>query len=413
MSFVFIATIGIALGVIAALRHGRPLDHTISVATYLGIAVPEFFWAIVVIMVFAAWLGWLPASGYEPIASVGFVEWAQHIIAPVMTLVFGHLAHVSRLTRSSMIEVLQSPYVMAARAKGLPERVVVVRHALRNALLPTITVLALDIGRLMGGIVVIETVFAYPGLGRLLVFSIQSRDIPTLQASILVVAAIYALANLGADLLYAWLNPKIRYGRELRLTIDAGPARKPWPLQLKIGLAIVATIVVLGARRALDRAASRGTRSRSAPASGRRMRPTGSAPTTMAAMSEPAADGCALVARDGARRDAGERCDRRAGGIGSRLFPWRRRRDPDADRRRADGNSGDHARAAGARGDAAGIVENGAGGRLRLHPADRPRHPRGDARSRQRGVRAGGAGSRPRAMPTFCSARSCPMPGRR
>lgn len=215
VSFFFIAVIGIALGVIAALRHGRPLDHAISVATYLGIAVPEFFWAIVVIMVFAVWLGWLPSSGYEPIGTVGFVEWARHIIAPVMTLVFGHLAHVSRLTRSSMIEVLQSPYVMAARAKGLPERAVIVRHALRNALLPSITVLALDIGRLMGGIVVIETVFAYPGLGRLLVFSIQNRDIPTLQASILVVAAIYALANLAADLLYTWLNPKIRYGRSI------------------------------------------------------------------------------------------------------------------------------------------------------------------------------------------------------
>ena len=215
VSFFFIATVGISLGVIAALRHGRLLDHTISVATYLGIAVPEFFWSIVVIMVFAAWLGWLPASGYEPIATVGFAEWARHIIAPVMTLVFGHLAHVSRLTRSSMIEVLQSPYVMAARAKGLPERVVVMRHALPNALLPSITILALDIGRLMGGIVVIETVFSYPGLGRLLIFSIQSRDIPTLQASILVVAAIYALANLFADLLYAWLNPKIRYGRSI------------------------------------------------------------------------------------------------------------------------------------------------------------------------------------------------------
>lgn len=215
VSFALIAVIGLALGVVAALRHGRPLDHGISVATYLGIAVPEFFWAIVVIMVFAAWLGWLPASGYEPFATVGFVEWARHIIAPVITLVFGHLAHVSRLTRSSMIEVLQSPYVMAARAKGLPERIVVMRHALRNALLPSITVLALDFGRLMGGIVVIETVFSYPGLGRLLVFSIQSRDIPTLQASILVVAAIYALANLAADLLYAFLNPKIRYGRSI------------------------------------------------------------------------------------------------------------------------------------------------------------------------------------------------------
>ncbi|MBL8700719.1 MAG: ABC transporter permease [Alphaproteobacteria bacterium] len=214
VSFVLIAVIGIALGVVAALRHNRPLDHTVSVGTYLGIAVPEFFWAIVVILVFASWLGWLPSSGYEPL-STGMWNWAKHLIAPVLTLVFGHLAHVSRLTRSSMIEVLQSPYVTAARAKGLPERRVVVRHALRNALLPTITVLALDVGRLMGGIVVIETVFAYPGLGRLVVFSIQSRDIPTLQAAILVVAAVYALANLAADLLYAFLNPKIRYGRSI------------------------------------------------------------------------------------------------------------------------------------------------------------------------------------------------------
>jgi peptide/nickel transport system permease protein len=213
-SFVIIAIIGVTLGVIAALRHNRPLDHVVSIGTYLGIAVPEFFWAIVVILVFAVTLGWLPASGYEPMSG-GFIIWLQHIIAPTLTLVFAHLAHVSRLTRSSMIEVLKSPYVTAARAKGLPERVVVLQHALRNALLPTITVLALDVGRLMGGIVVIETVFAYPGLGRLLVFSVQQRDIPTLQAAILVVAAVYALANLAADLLYAWLNPRIRYGRSV------------------------------------------------------------------------------------------------------------------------------------------------------------------------------------------------------
>ena len=211
-AFVLIAVIGIALGVVAALRHNRPLDHAVSVATYLGIAVPELFWSIVVILVFAAYLGWLPASGYEPLAA-GFTVWLKHLIAPTLTLVFAHLAHISMLTRSSMIEVLECPYITAARAKGLPERVVVIRHALRNALLPTITVLALDIGRLMGGIVVVETVFAYPGLGRLLIFSIQQRDLPTLQAAILVVAAIYALANLCADLLYAWLNPKIRYGR--------------------------------------------------------------------------------------------------------------------------------------------------------------------------------------------------------
>ena len=213
-SFVLIAVIGVGLGIAAALRHGGPLDHGISVGTYLGIAVPEFFWAIIVIIVFAAWLGWLPASGYEPL-SAGFTVWAKHLIAPTMTLVFGHLAHVSRLTRSSMIEVLQSPYVTAARAKGLPERVVVMHHALRNALLPTITVLALDFGRLMGGIVVVETIFAYPGLGRLIVFSIQNRDLPTLQAAILVVAAVYALASLLADLLYARFNPKIRFGRNV------------------------------------------------------------------------------------------------------------------------------------------------------------------------------------------------------
>ena len=213
-SFVLIAVIGVGLGIAAALRHGRPLDHGISVGTYLGIAVPEFFWAIIVIIVFAAWLAWLPASGYEPL-SAGFTVWAKHLIAPTMTLVFGHLAHVSRLTRSSMIEVLQSPYVTAVRAKGLPERVVVMHHALRNALLPTITVLALDFGRLMGGIVVVETIFAYPGLGRLIVFSIQNRDLPTLQAAILVVAAVYALANLLADLLYARFNPKIRFGRNV------------------------------------------------------------------------------------------------------------------------------------------------------------------------------------------------------
>src|SRR5438876_2693291 len=214
VSFILIALIGVGLGIVAALRHGRPLDHAVSVATYLGIAVPEFFWAIVVIIIFAAWLGWLPASGYEPL-SAGVWIWGKHLIAPTITLVFGHLAHTSRLTRSSMIEVMQSPYITAARAKGLPERVVVLHHALRYALLPAITLLALALGRMMGGIVVVETVFAYPGLGRLLVFSIQSRDIPMLQAVILVVAAVYALANLAADLLYAWLDPKIRYGRSI------------------------------------------------------------------------------------------------------------------------------------------------------------------------------------------------------
>ena len=212
ISIVLIAMLGIWLGVHSAVRKGKAVDHAISVGTYFFISVPEFFWAIVVILLFTGYLGWLPATGYAPL-SEGFWQWLQHIVLPVATLVSGLVAHVSRLTRSSMIETMQSQYVTAARAKGLPESVVIRRHALRNALVPTITVLAIDVGLLMGGIVVVETVFSYPGLGRMLIFAIEQKDIPMVQAGILSVTAVYAFANLAADLLYAFFNPRIRYGR--------------------------------------------------------------------------------------------------------------------------------------------------------------------------------------------------------
>lgn len=212
ISIVLIAALGIWLGVHSAVRKGKAVDHAISVGTYFFISVPEFFWAIVVILLFTGYLGWLPATGYAPL-SEGFWQWLQHIILPVATLVSGLVAHVSRLTRSSMIETMQSQYVTAARAKGLPENLVIRRHALRNALVPTITVLAIDVGLLMGGIVVVETVFSYPGLGRMLIFAIEQKDIPMVQAGILSVTAVYAFANLAADLLYAFFNPRIRYGR--------------------------------------------------------------------------------------------------------------------------------------------------------------------------------------------------------
>lgn len=211
ISIVLVAVVGIWLGVFSAVRKDTAADHAVSVATYFFISVPEFFWAIVVILVFAGYLGWFPATGYAPLSD-GFGTWLQHLILPVATLVSGLVAHVSRLTRSSMIETMQSQYVVAARAKGLPERVVIRRHALRNALVPTITVLAIDVGLLMGGIVVVETVFSYPGLGRLLIFAIEQKDIPMVQAGILCVTAVYAVANLAADLLYAFFNPRIRYG---------------------------------------------------------------------------------------------------------------------------------------------------------------------------------------------------------
>jgi len=212
LSLAAVTVLGIGLGVLAAVHHNRPLDHAVSVFTFVGISVPEFFWGIVLMLVFARYFGWLPASGYAPLEE-GLWRWLSHLVAPAATLTFTLLAHVSRLTRSSLLEVLQAPYVRAARARGLPERVVLMRHALRNGLLPTITVLALDTGWLIGGIVVVEVVFAYPGIGRLLMFAIQRRDLPMMQAGILVVTSVYCLANLAADLLYALVNPRIRYGR--------------------------------------------------------------------------------------------------------------------------------------------------------------------------------------------------------
>jgi peptide/nickel transport system permease protein len=210
-AFAIVAAGGIALGLYAATHRGQASDRVLTLAQFALLAIPEFFWAIVCVLVFASWLNLLPATGYAPIGE-GIGSWAAHLVLPVMVLSFGLVAHVSRLTRSSMIEVLDSRYVLAARARGFAERRVLWRHALPNALLPAITVLAIDAGLLIGGIVVIETVFAYPGLGRLLVFAIERHDLPLLQVGMMVVTAIYALANFVAEVLYAVLNPRIRVG---------------------------------------------------------------------------------------------------------------------------------------------------------------------------------------------------------
>lgn len=212
VSIVLVAIIGVSLGIHSAVHKGSATDRALTLGQYFFIAVPEFFWCILVILFFAVWLGWLPATGYTPIADGGVTGWAKHLVLPVSTLVLGLIAHVSRLTRSSMLEAIESRYVLAARAKGLPERLVLRRHALPNALLPTITVLAVDIGILIGGIVVVESVFAYPGLGRMLVYAIDNQDLPLMMGGMIVITAVYALANLAADILYAVLNPRIRVG---------------------------------------------------------------------------------------------------------------------------------------------------------------------------------------------------------
>ncbi len=211
-AFVLVALGGVTLGIHAATHRGRLSDKILTLAQFVFIAIPDFFWSILGILLFASWLHLLPATGYAPLAQAGLLSWLSHLILPVLVLCIGLLAHISRLTRSSMLDVMQSRYVLAARAKGLTERRVLWRHALPNAMLPTITVLAIDFGLLIGGVVVVETVFAYPGLGRLLVFAIQNHDLPLLQAGMMVVTALYALANLAADLGYAALNPRIRVG---------------------------------------------------------------------------------------------------------------------------------------------------------------------------------------------------------
>lgn len=212
ISITLVAIIGIALGIHSAVHKGSATDHALTLAQYFFIAVPEFFWCILVILCFAVWLGWLPATGYTPLAEAGLLGWARHLVLPVGTLVLGLIAHVSRMVRSSMLEALDSHYVLAARARGMPEHIVLRRHALPNALLPAITVLAVDVGLLIGGIVVVETVFAYPGLGRMLIYAIDNQDLPLMMGGMMAVTAVYALANLAADILYAMLNPRIRYG---------------------------------------------------------------------------------------------------------------------------------------------------------------------------------------------------------
>jgi len=197
-SMTVVSTLGLALGIVAAVWRGRWPDHAASIFTYFGVSLPEFYWG-------------LPTSGYANLSD-GLAAFVSHLVLPVATLTLTLLAHVTRLTRSSMMEALDSMYVKVARARGLPERLVILRHALRNALIPSITVLAQDFGFLIGGIVAVETVFAYPGLGRMLVGSLERQDLPMMQAAILVLTGVYCLANLTADLLYGVVNPRIRYG---------------------------------------------------------------------------------------------------------------------------------------------------------------------------------------------------------
>ena len=193
---------GIPAGIISAIKPYTFLDYLVTSAALFGISMPVFWLGLMLVIVFSVILPWLPAGGTG--------SW-KHVILPSITLTAFVVAFIARMTRSSMLEVLSQDYTTTARSKGLMEKVVVIKHALKNALIPIITVVGLQFGMLLGGAVLTETVFAWPGVGRLIVDSILARDYPVIQGTILIFGLIYTLVNLMVDVIYAFVDPRIRY----------------------------------------------------------------------------------------------------------------------------------------------------------------------------------------------------------
>lgn len=211
IALISVTLIAIPLGTLAALRRGTIWDLMIGLFSYVGTAMPEFVTATLLLIIFAS-PEWpvLPAGGFvKPGADPA--AFLRHVILPAATLGLILMAHISRQVRSEMSEVLSSDYVRAARLKGVRERRVIWRHALPNSLAPAVAVISLDFGYLLGGIIVVEEIFAWPGFGRLLIYALQNRDLPVIQAITLLLAVVYALSNLLSDIVIAWLDPRVRH----------------------------------------------------------------------------------------------------------------------------------------------------------------------------------------------------------
>jgi peptide/nickel transport system permease protein len=211
VAFLICVPLSILAGVVSALRYGRPTDKSITIAGISFSAMPEFVSGIFLILVFGVWLGWLPVTAqWEPGASIA--TQVEYLLLPAFTLTLVLLGYIARITRASMIEALDSDYTRTAHLKGLPSSVVIRKHVLRNALLPTIAVVAVQVGYLVGGLVVVEVLFNYQGVGTLIYEAARQKDLPLLTAGVLVVGIVYLTVTLVADLLYAVLNPRIRFG---------------------------------------------------------------------------------------------------------------------------------------------------------------------------------------------------------
>ena len=219
LALAFTIVIAVPLGILAAVRANTFVDYAATFVALLGVSMPIFWFGVLAILLFSLQLGWLPSFGRGPglfpaIASGDLAQiWiaTRHALLPAITLSITSTALVARLVRSSMLETLNRDYIRTARAKGLAEPKVVNKHAFRNALLPVVTVLGLQFGTLMGGAVITETIFAWPGLGRLVVNAISQRDFPVIQGTVIFIAVAISFVNLLVDLAYALINPKIRY----------------------------------------------------------------------------------------------------------------------------------------------------------------------------------------------------------
>lgn len=211
VAFLIVVPVSILGGVIAGLRYGGPTDKGITIAGISFAAMPEFVTGIVLILVFGIWLGWLPVTAQAPEGS-NILTQVEYLLLPALTLTFVLFGYIARITRASMIEALDSDYTRTAYLKGLPSSVVVRRHVLRNALLPTIAVVAVQVGYLVGGLVAVEVLFNYQGIGLLIYEAAREKDLPLLTAGVLVVGVVYLVVTLVADILYALLNPRIRFG---------------------------------------------------------------------------------------------------------------------------------------------------------------------------------------------------------
>jgi peptide/nickel transport system permease protein len=207
----FIAVlIGIPSGILAAIKQNKFMDQTIMVVAMIGVSVPSFWLGLTLILLFSVILRWFPSGGYIPLTE-DFFGGLRYIILPALALGFMQTALIARMTRSSMLEVLRQDYIRTARSKGLKERLVIIRHALKNTMIPVLTVIGLVFGILLSGTIIVETVFTYPGVGRLVVKAVRNRDYPLIQGALLMVSGIYVLVNLLVDLLYPMLDPRIKY----------------------------------------------------------------------------------------------------------------------------------------------------------------------------------------------------------